>query len=260
MATVAETKEIFGNKGLNLNIPIQDDFEVKNIDIVERHTVPGGRIFYLLKITYYDEKGKEAYDLFPCEGKVEKKRPLITITEKTPVLLTLEPLPLRDVIDFESEDEALKYITEAFIHLLKDKGYSQAEDEDGCDLHFKKEARGFFINITARCDEKGLDRAEELIKLRGKHGSGHDYGLVFPAIQESLGLIFLSQENFFRWHGEFLSAHRIGAYGVNNSDPNMIFPFTIYPKERELARYFMFTVQQWQLLRNKYLASRKKGD
>lgn len=259
MATVAEVKEIFAQKGLNIKFPMQDDFLVKSVDIVERRTYPDGGIHFLLRIAFVDDKGREVSDLFPCEGRMERKKPLITVSGEIPKPLTLKPLPLREGIAFGDEDEALDYLREAITHLIEDKGYHLFPRGEG-DIYFQKESRGFFINLAPRCDEAALSKTEGLIGLRGKHGSTHDYGLVVPAFQDSLGVSLLSQENWFREHGESLAGHRIGVYGVNNSDPNLIFPFTIYPRERELARYFMYTGPQWPILRNKYVSSRKRGD
>jgi hypothetical protein len=255
--TVAEVKEIFAQKGLHLKLPVEGSFVVKNIDVVERHIHPGGDMQLVLNIRFIDDKGKEVSDLFPCEGRIERKKPLITVSQEIPKLLTLETLPLREKFSFDSEDEARSYLKEAITHLLQDKGYC-SQDKSDCDLYLEKKLRGFFINLTPRCDEEGLGRVEELIELRGRHGSDHDYGLVVPAFQEPLGISLLSQENWFRNHGEFLATHRIGAYAVNNRDPNQIFPFTIYPKERELAKYFMMTAQQWPVIRDKYVMSRAK--
>jgi len=258
MATVAEVKEIFAKKGLRVKFPVQDDFLVKNIDIVERHTYPGGGIHFLLRIAFIDNKGREVSELFPCDGRIERKKPLITVSEEIPKPLTMAPLPMRGKVAFENAQEALEYIGKAITHLITDRGY-QGIQQGECDLYFEKGSRGFFINLAPRCDDAGLGRTKELIRLRGKHGSGHDYALVVPAFQDSLGVTLLFQENWFREHGEPLAGHRIGVYGVNNSDPNLIFPFTIYPRERDLARYFMYTGPQWSILRNKYVSTRKRG-
>ena len=95
--------------------------------------------------------------------------------------------------------------------------------------------------------------------MRMHYGSENNYGLVAPAFQDSLGISLLQQEHWLRIHGEFLAMHRIGIYTVNNKNPNQIFPFTIYPqKDRELARYFMSTVQQWPIMRDKYVESRNE--
>ena len=256
MATASEIRDIFAQKGLTIDFPVQDNLLVKNIDIVERHTYPGGGVHFLLRIAFVDEKGKERSDLFPCDGRIERKTPLFSVSEEVPKPLILDPLPMRDRIDFEDEDDALGYLGKAITHLLQDRGYSPVH-QLGCDLYFQKGPIGFFINLAPRCDEAALGRTRELIGLRGEHGHTHDYGLIVPAFQDSLGTSLLLQENWFRYHGESLASHRIGVYGVNNSDPNLIFPFTIYPKEREAARYFMYTGPQWSILRNKYVLRRK---
>lgn len=257
MATVAETKEIFNQKGLKLQIDVQDDFEIVSIDPVERYTYPGGGIHYLFKITYIDEKGNELYDLYPCDGKIIRREPLFKLKEESAKLSRLEPLPFRDRLEFDNEEEVIAFLEEAIKHLLIDKGYEQME-KDGCDLYFEKNKRGYFINLTQRCNKDAINRANEIIKLRGEYGSGHDYGLVVPALQDFLGITLLAQENWYREHGEYLSAHRVTVMAVNNFDPNLIFPFTIYPREREMARYLVHTGPQWSILRNKYLSSKKK--
>jgi hypothetical protein len=213
----------------------------------------------LLKVSFIDDKGKVASGLFTCEGRMERKKPLITVSEGMPKPLTLEPLPTREKFAFESDDEVLSYLSKAITHLAQDKGYRPVEQSD-CDLYFEKESRGLFINLTPRCDKVGLDRAKELIELRGKHGSAYDYGLVVPAFQESLGISLLVQERWYREYGEFLAAHRIGVYAVSNTDPNVIFPFTIYPKEKELARYFMYSSQQWATIRRKYVLEERRRE
>ena len=149
---------------------------------------------------------------------------------------------------------------ESISHLLRDKDYNEAEQEES-DIYFEKLSMGFFLNLTPRFDEAGLDKAKELIDLRMKYGSENNYALVAPAFQESLGISLLQQEHWIRSHGELLAAHRIGVYTVNNKNPNQIFPFTIYPrKDRELARYFIYTVQQWPVMRDKYIEYRAERE
>lgn len=257
MATVAETKEIFNKKGLNLKIPIDDNFEVQNIDIVERYTYPGGGIHYLLKITFTDEDGGESYDLFSCDGKIKRNKPIIEISKEVPKPSSLDLLPERGRIDFENDAEAFSYITESIIHLLLDKGYEQMESDE-TDLYFTKKGRGFFINLLLRCNKNAMGLVNDLIKVRGQFGPKNDYGIVYPAIQDSLGISLLVQENWLREYGEYLSAHRVCVLGVNNSDPNLIFPYTIFPKEREIARYLIHTSPQWSMLREKYLSMKRK--
>ena len=58
-------------------------------------------------------------------------------------------------------------------------------------------------------------------------------------------------------HVETLSAHRVGVFGVDNGDPNRIYPFTTYPQVRGLLRYFVATSRQWQDARSQYMTLRK---
>ena len=171
--------------------------------------------------------------------------------------LKSQMLPLREKIAFENEIEAVFFLREAISHFLQDKGYRPIEREM-VDLYYEKEGKGFFVNLAARCDERAVERAKELVELRRRYGSSHDYGLVVPAFQESLGLPLNLQDRWVSRNGEYLSAHRIGVYAVNNQDPNRIYPLTIFPRTRELISYFMITTQQWLLIRNRYVAERAK--
>jgi len=106
-----------------------------------------------------------------------------------------------------------------------------------------------------------LAKANALIELRMKHGNDNFFALAAPAFQDSVGLSLLLQERWLSINGEFLAAHRIGVYTVNNRNPNQIFPFTVYPqKDRKLARYFMATTQQWSVMRDKYLQYRAEKE
>jgi hypothetical protein len=144
---------------------------------------------------------------------------------------------------------------------LLDKGYV-AKEHPEADLYFEKEtlkgAQSFFVNIHLYCDARALEKAKELVELRRKYGSEHEYGLVVLAFPDSLGLSLYDQENWIFEYQEFLATHRIGLYGVDNSDPNRIYPFTVYPKGLELIRYFMLTMSQWSLVRSRYVDSRDK--
>jgi hypothetical protein len=256
MTTIGDVKEIFVKKGLYFEHLPPEDFLVTGMDVVERHVTPQGNSKVVLNIRYIDEGGKGLSDLFLCEGKIRRKRRIPPPPSEAPKPSKLEALPLRPSFEFNSEKEAIAYIREAISHLLRDKDYSQGEQRES-DLYFEKLSAGFFLNLTPRFDEAGLNRAKELIDLRMKYGSENNYGVVGPAFQESLGISVLQQEHWLRSHGELLAAHRIGVYTVNNKNPNQIFPFTIYPrKDRDLARYFIYTVQQWPYMRDKYVEYR----
>lgn len=259
MTTIREVKEIFAKKGLYFERLPPDDCLIKGVQVVEKHVTPHGDSKIVLNITYLDE-GRESSDLFLCEGKQQRKSRVPPPPKEIPKPTKLEPLPLRPRFEFDSEGEAIAYVREAISHLLKDKDYRESKQAE-CDLYFEKLSMGFFFNLTARFDETALDKAKRLIDLRMKYGAEHNYGLAAPAFQESLGVTLLQQEHWLRQHGEFLAAHRIGVYTVNNKNPNQIFPFTVYPrKDPELARYFIYTVQQWPVMRDRYLQYRAEGE
>jgi hypothetical protein len=255
MTTIGDVKEIFAKKGLHFEYLPSENFLVKSIRVVERYVTPYGDSKVVLNIRYINDEGKEISDLFFCEGKIRRKKISFPQME-VPKMSKLEPLPLRQKFEFDSESQAMEYVKEAIGHLLMDNGYSDVEQE-GSDLYFEKLSAGFFMNLTPRFDEAGLDKAKRLIDLRMKYGGENDYGLAAPAFQESLGIPLLQQEQWVRRHVEFLAAHRIGVYTVNNKNPNQIFPFTVYPrKDARLARYFIYAVQQWPVMRDKYIEYR----
>jgi hypothetical protein len=256
MTTIGEVKEIFAKKGLYFEHLPPEDLLVTGMEVMERYVTPQGDSKVILNIRYIGEGGKKLSDLFLCEGKIKRKRRVPAPPKEVPKASKLEALPMRPRFEFDSQSEAIDYMKGAISHLLRDKDYNVVGQEES-DLYFEKLSAGFFINFTARFDEAGLDKAKELIELRMKHGSENDYGLAAPAFQDSLGIPLLQQEQWLRRNGEFLAAHRIGVYAVNNKNPNQIFPFTVYPhKDRELARYFMYTVQQWPVMRDKYIEYR----
>jgi len=254
--TVADINNTFAQKGVHIKLPLPSHFLVKNIDILEKRSYPGG-IGLLLNVRFIDDRGGEVSDLFLCEGRVDAKREGKVEEVEIQAVLKAELLPLRQKGSFEDEDEAEAYLREAISHLLQDKGYRPGE-QSGADLYFQKEGQGFFVNLIVRCDKRGLERAKELIELRRKHGSAHEYGLIIPAFQESLGVSLLAQERWIWRNQEHLAAHRIGVYAVDNWNPNLLYAFTIYPKERELKRFFIAAASKWSLVRDRYVLSRSK--
>ncbi len=260
MTTIGDVKEIFARKGLYFEHLPPESFPVTGIDVVERYVTPQGYSKVVLNIRYVGEGGKELSDLFLCEGRIKRKRRVPTPPTEAPKPLKSEPLPMRSSFEFESENEAIAFIRGAISHLLRDKDYHEGEQRES-DLYFEKFSTGFFLNLIPRFDEAGLNKAKELIDSRMKYGSENNYGVVGPAFQESLGISLLQQEHWLSSHGELLAAHRIGVYTVNNKNPNQIFPFTVYPhKDRELARYFMYAVQQWPVMRDKYIEYRAERE
>ena len=257
MVIVSDVNKAFAEKGLHIELPLPATTVVKGIDIMECINYPG-TVKVLLKVNYVDEHGHVVVGLFHCEGEVEHKRRAPEEVEiKQPPKASL--LPARGVWAFASEDEAHTTLNRAITHLLEDKGYAPAK-RDGPDLYFEQDGQGFFINVALICDDEALEKARRLVALRRQHGSAHDYGLVLPAFQDTLGVPLREQENWILRHTEYLSAHRIGVYSVDNQDPNRIYSFTIHPKSRELMKYFVNTSSQWTLVRTRYVAARKKQD
>jgi hypothetical protein len=256
MTTIGDVREIFAKRGLYFEQLPPDDCLVRNVEVVERHVGPQGDSKIVLNIRYVT-KEREFSDLFLCEGKIiNRKKKIPSPSLEVPKPRKLEPLPLRPGFEFDSKEEAIAYLRDAISHLLRDKDYKESKHAE-CDVYFEKSSLAFFFNLTPCFDELALDKANRLIDLRMKYGAEHNYGLAALAFQESLGVPLLQQEHWLRQHGEFLAAHRIGVYTVNNKNPNQIFPFTVYPrKDHELARYFIYTVQQWPVMRDKYIQYR----
>ena len=255
MITVEEINKTFSEKGLHVELPLPPDQVLTGLEILEKR-IEGENIKLLLNVRFIGEGGREASDIIFCQGKTKIRK------EKKVVPAVLEPLKSqmlrrREKNVFENEAEAETYLREAISHLLQDKGYHPIERED-VELYMEKEGRGFFINLAARCDDKAVEKARVLVELRRKHGSSHDYGLIVPAFQESLGLPLHLQERWVYTNEEYLSAHRVGIYAVDNLDPNRIYPWTIYPGVKELMRYFMITTQQWSLIRSRYVLDRAR--
>jgi hypothetical protein len=259
MTTIKDVRELFAQKGLRFQRLPPDNYMVKSAKVVERHVSPNGDSMAALNIVYINDKGRAVSDLFVCEGKINKSK-LDTPPIEPPSLTKLQSLPMRETFEFGSDNEAIEYVKMALSHLLKDHDYVEVEAE-GCDLYLKKPSFGFFINITPRFDEVALAKANALIDLRMKHGNDNFFALAAPAFQDTVGLSLLLQERWLSINGEFLAAHRVGVYTVNNKNPNQIFPFTVYPqKDRKLARYFIATTQQWSVMRDKYLQYRAEKE
>lgn len=261
MATVQEINETFSEKGLGIELPLPLTWLVQSIDVLAKSSYPGG-VRVLLGVKYIDDQGKKISDTFLCEGQVTRQeKPKGPQTSKIQEPLKKTFLPLREQLDFVDENDAYGYLQEAINHLFVDKEYTMRNrEEDDADLCFYKGEQGFFLNIAVRSDEGGLKKAKHLVALRFRRGALHDYGLVIPAFQEPLGIPLRMQERWVSSNIEYFSNHRIGIYAVHNQDPNRIYAFTVYPKSRELMRYFVTTTPQWSLVRERYVAGRKKGD
>ncbi len=259
MMTVKEVNETFTGKGLHIVLPLPDDWLVRNLEILEKKHHSGG-VVALLNVTYVDDRGEETSELFQCDTKVDHKSRKQVREVSSDVHLKEHLLPIRETSTFQNEAEAGGYLEEAFSQFLLDKGYSPVEQSGMVDICFQRGEQIFFLNISIRCDSAAYEKGRHLIELRHEHGSEHEYGLVIPAFQDSLGLSLLQQERWISKNEEYLSTHHIGVYAVDNLNPNQIYAFTVYPKAKDFRRYFMITGGQWTSVRDRYVASRgKKG-
>ena len=256
MLTVEQVNNTFAAQGLIIKLPLPDHFLVRNLDVLERKRMPGG-VGLLLNVSFINDQGQEVSDLFFCEGDLgerHRKKPRATEIKEPP---KSRMLPLRSQESFEDDRAVIAYLTQAITHLLLDKGY-QSGERDGVDLYFEDGGQRFYVDVAARCDDTALQRAKELADLRQRLGVDHEYGLVVPAFQESLGITLLNQDRWMWRHQEYLAANRIGIYAVDNFNPNLVYAFTVHPRPRELKRYFMITGSQWQMVRERYVAGRSR--
>ena len=255
MLTVGEINSTFAEKGVQVQLPLPATFLVRSLQILERKKIPGG-VALLLSVRFVNDKGEEVSDLFHCEGAVEseekKKRAAATDIEQPPLDAHL---PLRSQEGFDNDEAAKAYLTEAVTHLVEDKGFNRVQRSD-VDLCFEKEGRRFFVELAARCDDQALAKAEKLLALRYAEGVNHDYGLVIPAFQETLGVPLLAQERWILRHQERLTINRIGVFGVDNWNPNLLYAFSVHPGQKDLKRYFMMTGSKWELVRSRYVLRR----
>lgn len=252
--TVDDVNKTLAEKGLHITLPLPSHLQVRNMKILERRKIPGG-VGVLLSVDFVNEKGESVSDLFHCEGQVDVDREKKLPPTAPPPLTDL--LPLRTQEGFRSEEEAREYLGGAMGHLLEDKGYRPAESPDA-DLYYEWQGRGFFLDLALRCDDLALGRAGEMVEMRGRRGVDHEYGLVIPAFQETLGVSLLSEERWMLRHQELLAANRIGVYAVDNWNPNLIYAFGVHPSPRELKKYFMTTGPKWSLVRSRYVLRRDK--
>jgi len=269
MATIKEVNKAFLEKGLEIELPFPDDWLVKKVDILEKKDT-SDKVGVLLALKLIDDRGRELSELYYGESLVKRERKVRDIKIALPSKVEL--LPLRAKMDFDSDEEAWSYTKGAFIHLLKDKGYSIWGDnisggvdssvlsllEKGeLDIYAEKDSRGFLIRVVLRStNEDAYKKAIGLVELRKDYGSLYDYGLVIPAFQDSLGVKWRDQEFWLTVNSEYLSIHRIGLFAVDNLDPNRVYPHTVYAKEREIFRYMVNSSRQWSVVRGRYLQQR----
>jgi len=252
ITTVGDVNRALADKRIAVALPYPEDWLVRNLQILEKKdTATSVRVLLAVELVL---GGKRIRDLCFLEGEIERDRragpadPPVTGKHK-------DLLPLRDRLDFENDSEVCAYLKDAFTSLLKEHDY-RVEEHPEADLFGSLGPRGFFLMLSPRCDEGAADKAERLVELRKTYKHLHDYGLVLLAFQEPLGVPLSRQEAWIMAQADRLSAHRVGVYGVDNTDPNRIYPFTVYPQVRGLLRYFVTASRQWQDVRAQYLLSR----
>lgn len=253
--TVGDINRAFRERGLGIELPYPAEWIVVDVQILEKKDT-AREVKVLLAVELLRE-GRLFKDLCFLEGEVVRPK-RNDISEGYDSTAGKQRLPIRDRTDFRDESEAVAYLREAFGSLLKEYGYRTEEHEES-DLYATLDSRGFFVCFAAKCDSSAADKAEHLIDLRKKYKHLNDYALVVPAFQESLGVPLSEQEAWIMGRVDRLSMHRVGVYGVDNSDPNRIYPFTVYPQVRGLLRYFVATSRQWQDVRSQYVLSRGRG-
>jgi len=273
MVTVREVNEAFLEKGLEIELPFPADWLVKKVDILEKKDT-GDKVGVLLALKLIDDRGKEVSDIYYGESLVKREHK--TKDTKIEMPSKDELLPLRSKLHFDSDEEAYNYLKGAFIHLLKDKGYSIWGDnlsgsvdssilsllEKGdLDIYAEKDNKGYLIRVALRSTEDdAYKKAAALVGLRKEYGTLYDYGLIIPAFQDSLGVKWRDQDFWLTANNEYLSIHRIGLFAVDNLDPNRIYPHTIYPKEKEIFRYMINSSRQWSVVKGRYLQQRSTRD
>ena len=269
MATVKDVNEAFMEKGIRMELPFPEHWLVKNVEILEKKTT-ADKVGVLLALKMVDDQGREVSDVYYGESTVKRERKTRDIKIEVPTKEDF--LPLRPKIEFDGEQEAQEYIREAFLHLLKDKGYEiwgetltgepapaiQTLLESGkLDAYAEKGGKGFLIMMALRssADDASL-KGDALVQMRKEYGNLYDYGLVIPAFQQSLGVRWRDQEYWLTTSNEHLSIHRVGLFAVDNLDPNRIYPLTIYTKERELFKYMVNASRQWSVVKGRYVQQR----
>lgn len=254
--SVQDVNKAFHEKKMAIQLPYPEDWLVKDLQILEKKdTASTVKVLLALELI---RDGKLIRDTCYLEGKIEREQ--ATGSMEVPTLeKTKYVLPVRNRLGFDSEEETLAHLREAFASLLQEHDYV-IEDHPEADVYGTLGQRGFYAMLAVRCDPSAHDKAQHLVELRKKYKHLNDYALVVPAFQEPLDLPLSQQEAWVQAHVDSLSSHRVGIYGVDNSDPNRIYPFTVYPQVRGLLRYFVTASRQWMDVRAQFILSRGDRD
>lgn len=245
MSSVREVNDVFAKRGFKIKLPYPDDWLVKDIKVLEKRDTPTTKKL-LLAVKLMD-RGREMHDILSSECEASRQRKSWPIEWKG--FLKSEGLPQDRGVEL-TDGKVQNYLRRAIVALLENNGYT-TDEREGVDVYAQKNKRVFFIKIAVRCDAHGYQQARSLAELSKKFGHACDYGLVVPAFQDSLGVSTEEQESWIQSNSGYFSAHRIGIFAVDNREPGRIYPFTTYPQDRELMRYFINTSQQWSASRSR---------
>jgi len=257
MLTVEKVNKSLADKKLEISLPYPVDWKVKELQVVEKKSQVD-KVGVLLAVRVVDNDGREVSDLLFFESPVERPK----CRPKAQVILDplkKDFLPVRSSMDFSSDEEAFDYILEAFDHLLRDKEYRPATSpQSGLWIYEKEKNRPLVFRIALRCGEQAAAEADKLLSYGNDHVFDSECALVIPAIQEMLGVPLFKQEAWVGKYNKRFSDNRICLLGVDCLDPNRVYSFSVYPRDRELMKYFMISSRQWPMIRERYVLSRSK--
>ncbi|HBN27185.1 MAG TPA: hypothetical protein DD405_06930 [Desulfobacteraceae bacterium] len=250
MSTVKDANEVLAAQKLNIKLPHPEHWEIKEMEILEKKDYPDS-VHVLLGLKMINDEGKEISDLYYSESKVEREPKLKMMSTS----LKKKNLPLRDKMAFDAISDAQEYIEIAIKSLIEENGYTIEETSQDYILATKNE-RDFYICIVPIYGDECMKKLNLLISYREQYGDSKDYGIVSVAFQKSLGVSRLDQDQWMAENIEKFSTNHVGLYAVDNLDPNSIYPLTIYPKDKDLRRYFIKKSTQWTLLKTRDTAYR----
>ena len=257
MLTVEKANKSFSDKKLEISLPYPADWKVKDLQVVEKKDYID-KVGVLLAVRVVDNEGREVSDLLFFESPVERPK------TRPKARIILDPLkdnllPARELMAFDSDRDAFDYILNAMDHLLRDKGYQEASSPvSGIWMYQKEKEKSFFFGIALRCGDEAAERADVILDQRKNQAPDNDYALVLPAIQEMLDVPLYIQEAWISKHNTRFADNRLCLLGVDCLDPNRIYSFSVYPRSRELMKYFMITTRQWPMIREQYVLNRSK--
>ena len=250
MPTVKDANEVLAAQKLNIKLPHPERWEIKEMEILEKKDYPDS-VHVLLGLKMINDEGKEISDLYYAESKVKREPTLKLMSTQ----LKKKNLPLRDKMEFDTIEHAHDYIEVAINSLIKENGYTIEQTNQDYILATKNE-RDFYICIVPVYGDECAKKLDLLISYRDQYGDSKDYGILSVAFQKSLGVSRMDQDQWMSDNIEKFSNNHVGMYAVDNLDPNSIYPLTVYPKDKDLRKYFIKKSTQWTLLKTRDTAYR----